>query len=149
MFFIKIKPENMAGINILIALDAQIFDIPWSESQWRAEIENPVNEVFVISGDEELLFPAGFLSYGISGDAIELKKIGILGPYRKQKVASAALEKLIQDSLNENMCNIISEVAATNLPAIRLYENFGFYKIHVRKKYYNNLVDAIVMQREI
>ena len=37
------------------------------------------------------------------------------------------------------------EVNATNIPAQKLYEKFGFKVVGLRKKYYNNKDDAIIM----
>jgi len=148
MHFTRIE-KNTRGLEALIDIDAACFDTPWTVAQWRAEVENPENRILLVSVDEELLYPVGFISYGISGDDIELKKIAILSPYRRKHAASQALEKMLEDARSMDAHNIIIEVAVTNLAAIRFYESHAFYKIHVRKKYYNNLVDALVMQKEV
>jgi len=148
MYFIKVDNDKK-GIELLSYIDTASFNLAWTSAQWRNEVENPNNHVFLIYEDEELLIPVGFISYGISGYDIELKKIAILPQYRKMKYASMAIEKMIEDGRSEGIQNIIVEVAITNLPAIRLYEKYSFYKIHIRKKYYDNLVDAIVMQKEV
>ena len=36
-----------------------------------------------------------------------------------------------------------------NIPAISLYKKFGFKEVGIRKKYYNNLDNAIIMNLEI
>ena len=41
--------------------------------------------------------------------------------------------------------HITLEVKSTNIPAIRMYEGFGFRVEGVRKRYYNNMFDALVM----
>ena len=148
VFFNRVE-KNTRGIEILAAIDAQIFDSPWSISQWRSEVENTTNRVLLISLDEELLFPVGFITYGIAGEDMELKKIAVLPQYRLKHVASLAIEKMLDDARQEDVHNVIAEVAITNLAALRLYEKHAFYKIYVRKKYYGNLIDAIVMQKEI
>jgi ribosomal-protein-alanine N-acetyltransferase len=39
------------------------------------------------------------------------------------------------------------EVRKSNTAAIGLYERFNFKRIHIRKKYYSDGEDAIIMQR--
>ena len=47
---------------------------------------------------------------------------------------------------NENGCeNVSLEVRVNNDPAIRLYRNFGFIDAAIRKNYYENGDDAILM----
>ena len=41
------------------------------------------------------------------------------------------------------------EVNSKNQPAIELYQKFGFKQIGIRKKYYNMVDDAIIMQKEL
>lgn len=42
---------------------------------------------------------------------------------------------------------ITLEVNEKNLPAIHLYEKYGFTKIGTRKKYYDNTFDAYIMTK--
>ena len=44
---------------------------------------------------------------------------------------------------------ITLEVNVTNVNAIKLYKNFGFETIHVRKQYYSDNNDAYIMERKI
>ena len=148
MFFTRVE-NGTSGIEILADIDGACFDTPWTISQWRSEVENQDNHVYLIASDEELLYPVGFMTYGKAGDDLELKKIAVLAAHRRSNIASLAIKKMLSDARLMDIHNVLVEVAVTNLAAIRLYEKHAFYKIHVRKKYYNNLVDAIVMQKEV
>ena len=44
--------------------------------------------------------------------------------------------------------NVFLEVKRTNFPAINLYLGFGFEEIDIRKKYYIDGEDALVMFRK-
>ena len=57
-------------------------------------------------------------------------------------------KQLLHHILKEAPINsfIFLEVKRGNFPAIRLYSNIGFEKIHIRKKYYSDGSDAIVMR---
>ena len=45
--------------------------------------------------------------------------------------------------------NVFLEVKRTNLPAINLYHKFGFEEIDIRKMYYSDGEDAVVMSRKV
>ena len=44
---------------------------------------------------------------------------------------------------------ITLEVNSNNIPAKNLYEKFGFNVVGLRKKYYNNTYDAIIMTKNL
>lgn len=149
MFFIPVETSNQAAMNILLSIDAQSFEEPWTQAQWNAEVENPANSVLILSADRELLFPVGFISWGIGGETMELKKIAVLPAYQGKKLAKEALMQMMDVARDKKVHNIMAEVAVTNSRAIGLYESFGFYKVHTRKKYYNKLIDAFILQKEV
>ncbi|MDU3153939.1 MAG: GNAT family N-acetyltransferase, partial [Anaerococcus hydrogenalis] len=67
-----------------------------------------------------------------------------------QKIASYMLEHLINSSRNLKISKIWLEVSTKNIPAINLYEKFGFEKIRLRKNYYSlTHEDAFIMLKEL
>ena len=52
-------------------------------------------------------------------------------------------------SKNLNLVSITLEVNENNLDAIKLYEKFGFEKLGIRKKYYNNTDNALIMTKKL
>jgi len=59
---------------------------------------------------------------------------------------SLLLENLINKAKNSSIL-ITLEVNEKNLPAIHLYEKYGFKKVGLRKKYYDNKFDAYIMTK--
>lgn len=59
------------------------------------------------------------------------------------------LEELLKISKERQLKDITLEVNINNIPAINLYKKYGFEKVGVRKKYYNNLEDALIMTKKI
>lgn len=64
-------------------------------------------------------------------------------------IASQLLTEVIKYCKNLNLKSIYLEVNENNLPAIHLYEKYGFKRIGLRKKYYNNTDNAILMELKI
>lgn len=87
----------------------------------------------------------GFLAYSLLIDSVDILDIYVDKEYRQQKIASLLIDYMI--SMVDSKTSFLLEVAVDNLPAISLYEKFGFKVIHTRKKYYGQK-DAYVMERE-
>lgn len=59
---------------------------------------------------------------------------------------SLLLENLINKAKNSSVL-ITLEVNEKNFSAIHLYEKYGFEKVGLRKKYYDNKFDAYIMTK--
>ena len=68
--------------------------------------------------------------------------------YRNQGIGTLLLENLILLAKDLNIFTLFLEVNEQNKPAIHLYEKFGFEKLGVRKKYYNNN-NGIIMKKNL
>lgn len=75
-------------------------------------------------------------------DVYEIFEIAVRNTEKRKGLASKLLSKLPNDK------EIFLEVNENNIAAINLYEKFGFKQISIRKKYYNNKDDAIIMKKE-
>ena len=81
----------------------------------------------------------GYIIFKRMYDITDLIYIIVDTEYRRQKIASKLLEYLIEESEK-----ILLEVRCDNDNAIKLYKNYNFKIINIRKKYYNN-VDGYVV----
>lgn len=79
----------------------------------------------------------------------DLATLFVLEPYRKKGIATALIKALLKHLHAQNIKSISLEVSVENKTAIRLYESFGFKSLTMRKNYYPNQVDALLMSKEI
>lgn len=87
----------------------------------------------------------GFIMANVMPDFVDIIDLVVDEDYRNQKVATNLVDYLI--SILKETQKIFLEVSVDNEPAIKLYQKFGFEVINTRKKYYNDLIDAYVMER--
>ena len=120
------------------------FDDFWSYSILQSELENPNSEYFVAKTDNEIV---GFAGIWKSIDDVHITDIVVKKSHRKMHIGSALLQKLIDTAQYQNFKSITLEVNEHNNIAIHLYEKYNFKRIGLRKKYYNNTDDAILMAR--
>lgn len=122
------------------------FDDFWNINILKSELQNPFSTYIIAKLETEIVGFAGIIDtvYQMEITNIVVKKI-----YRNKGIGNILLNKLISISKENNKNEIILEVNENNMPAIKLYEKNGFKKCGLRKKYYNNTDNAIIMNLKI
>lgn len=64
---------------------------------------------------------------------------------RKEGIGSKLLQEILEIAKGWKAQSITLEVNEKNIPAIKLYQKFGFEQVGLRKKYYHNTDNAIIM----
>ena len=76
--------------------------------------------------------------------------IGVGRPYQRQGIAAALLETLIVSARRQGAKRMLLEVRVDNVPALALYERFGFTRMGLRKRYYQpEGIDAYTMSLDL
>lgn len=115
---------------------------PWSLRHFADELENPVASVDLYWCQGAL---AGFLcSWLISGE-LQIQNLATMPAMRRRGVAAKLLEHAIERGRATSLMTVWLEVRASNIPAITLYQRFGFSVCGRRAKYYPDGEDALVM----
>jgi len=122
------------------------FDDFWNENMLKTELQNPFSTYIIAKLGKEILGFAGIID---TVDQMEITNIVVKKNYRNKGIGNILLNKLISISKEINKNEIILEVNENNIPAIKLYEKNGFKKCGLRKKYYNNTDNAIIMNLKI
>lgn len=119
------------------------FDDFWNYNILKEELESS-NSKYIIAktNDGEII---GFAGIKIIVDTADIMNIVVKKSWRKQGVGNLLLSNLISICKISNLSSLSLEVNEDNLPAIHLYEKFGFKQIGVRKNYYQNK-DGMIMQ---
>lgn len=88
----------------------------------------------------------GFVIFLVVDEKIEIIKIATSVHERRSGVASEMLRFVQCYGKQNGHAGVILEVNEHNTPARKLYLKMGFREIYVRKKYYHNTDDAIIME---
>ena len=118
------------------------FDNFWSYNILKQELENGKSKYFVAKQENEIVGFAGIL---LIIDQVNIMNIVVKKDKRNFGIGSLLLEEIIRYSKIHNATSITLEVNEKNIPAIKLYEKYGFKQVGLRKKYYNNEDNAILM----
>lgn len=118
------------------------FDNFWTYSIFEKELENPNSKYFVAMINDEIV---GFAGIWKSLDEMHITNIVTKISKRHMGIASKLLENLIKTVKSQKMALLTLEVNETNINAIKLYEKYNFKKIGLRKNYYGQNRNAIIM----
>lgn len=121
------------------------FDDFWSENILKNELIGENKKYIVAKYEKETV---GFCGIMINFDEIEIMNIVVKKNFRKKGIGGILLNKIIEISQKLGCGNIFLEVNEKNTPALKLYANAGFKQIGIRKKYYDNKYDAIIMSKK-
>jgi [ribosomal protein S18]-alanine N-acetyltransferase len=120
------------------------FKAPWAPQTFHEELQKPFARVDVVRRQGRVI---GFANYWLVADEASLLSIAVHPDHRQRGVAARLLAHLIDVARRAGCARVLLEVRRHNAPAIALYERFGFATFHVRKQYYSDGEDALLMQR--
>lgn len=131
--------EDFENIQDIFTSD---FDSFWSPSILKQELLCD-NSYFIVAKNKSEII--GFAGFKALLDTADLMNIVVKKSYRNQGIGSLLLKELMHLFYSFSLSSLYLEVNENNFPAIRLYQKFGFKKIDVRKNYYPNHQNAIIM----
>lgn len=128
----------------ILKLEQELFpESPWPESEFRYELyENPFSCLYVCEREGKI---AGYIDWWILYDKAQLANIGVARSYQKQGIGKQMLEECIRDAEAKGCETLSLEVRVSNQAAISLYRQYGFIDAAIRKRYYEDGEDAILM----
>ena len=140
-----IVPMRRAHIRKIMPIEQQVYPRPWTAQVFVEELEQArVGKRHYLVGTigDELVGYGGLLY--VENDA-HVTNIAVHPMWRSRGIATELLLDLAWEA-NRCGCEAMTlEVRHTNVAAQQLYRRFGFVPACVRKKYYENRDDAIVM----
>ncbi|MCX2746221.1 ribosomal protein S18-alanine N-acetyltransferase [Arthrobacter sp. MI7-26] len=76
----------------------------------------------------------------------DVQTIAVVPEFEGRGIGSVILTELIEESRGRGATEVLLEVRADNPRAQALYARFGFEQIHVRRRYYRDGTDALIMR---
>ena len=148
MELFSIRPMEESDLEVVMYLENTCFLAPWGLKELMYELnDNPVSSMWVIESSTAGV--VGFIDYWITFDSATIAQICINPVYRKRGLGISLLKEAFKDCKAQKVRNITLEVREHNIPAIRLYEKFGFKNVLIKEKYYTNGDNAVYMIKEM
>jgi ribosomal-protein-alanine N-acetyltransferase len=121
----------------------------WDATQLAREIAETPNARYVVAIEGSTGEVLGFAGQWFVVDLAHVTNMGVDAAHRRRGIGRALLLGLVHAAAAEAIDAITLEVRPSNVAAIALYEEFGFYVTGRRKGYYvEPLEDALIMSTE-
>lgn len=143
---IEVSKMTKSDLNEISAVLQTEFDDFWNQNIFEKELENENSEYIVARMNNEIV---GFGGIWITPVDIHITNIVTKKTKRNMGIGSAILQELINLTKSKNYNELTLEVNEKNEVAQKLYMKYGFEVLGRRKRYYDNINDAIIMTLKI
>ena len=122
-------------------------DEPWTEEMIAEELANPSCVFLFAEADGSTA--GDICAWMLPPYECQIGTVGVLPAFRRRGIAEALMRTMISEAEKAGISDIFLEVRRSNAAAIALYEKLGFELIGVRRRYYENREDALVMKLDL
>ena len=141
----QMKEDDLGRI---MEIEKDCFTTPWSRESFLIEITENLLARYLVAEVDGIVAGYGGI-WMIVGEG-HITNIGVESKYRKLGVGKKLVEGLITVSKAMGIKSMTLEVRESNIPAQKLYEQYGFISHGIRPNYYqDDNEDAIIMWKKL
>ena len=123
-------------------LDTCFDENSWSVESIQSELEKADSRCTVAVEDSKVV---GFLAFEQIMDEGSIVEVAVHPDHRRKGIARELIKNAVECC--EELDAVYLEVRESNIPAISLYKNLGFYEVGKRRDYYSDpKEDAVIMR---
>jgi len=146
---IVIEQMRRKHVGEMLPIEHDAYPKPWSRSVFESELEQvrSGNRYYIVARRRrDVIGYAGlWIAADPAGDQGHITNIAVAAGLRRHGVATKLLASLATAAIERGCIALTLEVRVSSTGAQELYRKFGFAPAGVRKRYYENTEDAIVM----
>lgn len=140
-----IEPMRRRDLTAIQSIERQVYPKPWTIGVFTGELD--------LAKQGQRSYVSAFLRGQLVGyagmmfnmDEAHITNIAVDPARQREGIGRRLLAELAWDARNHHCVGLTLEVRMSNVAAQGLYTEFGFEAAGVRKNYYENVEDAIVM----
>ncbi len=144
-----IVPMCIEHLEHVVEIEDASFAEPWGLNAFEHELGFESAQSYVVLLDDSI-FPdqvAGYICSWLCHSECSINKISTHPLHRRMGIGSFLLNHLIFKTAKLAIDVYHIEVESGNQSAMKFYEKHGFKRTGIRKSYYKNGVDAVIMQK--
>jgi len=141
---VKIRTATFSDLNVIETIERSSFKAPYPKS---------ILKVLMILADDGFIVAekqGKVVGYAISiveaGKRGHLISIAVDPRYRRKGIGKTLLKHSLSYLKSRGARTVFLEVRASNVAAQALYRSFGFKKVGIKRNYYPDGEDALVME---
>lgn len=140
---LHIRDMALEDVPQIARLEREIFRSPWSETSFNSIVRQDRESLCVVGTVSGMVVT--YAVCWVLPPEVHIANIAVARDFRRHGIADILLRTIL-DTGGARGCSIAHlEVRASNHAAISLYEKYGFRTVGLRKGYYENSEDALLM----
>jgi ribosomal-protein-alanine N-acetyltransferase len=144
---IKIRKMDLSDIRYVFEEEVKIFGKSLGEKTLYNEIMyNDLSYYYIAIVDGQR---AGYIGSWLTIPNAEILNMFVSKKYRGMGIGYSLMEQIIEICNDQDIENLTLEVRKSNDYALKLYGSLGFINAAVRKKYYGDGEDALLMVKKL
>lgn len=142
------RDMTLEDVPAVDALEQRLFPgDAWPLHMFLSELSQPETRRYLVAeSGGDIVGYAGLMCIEPVAD---VQTIAVVPEFEGRGIGSALLTRLIGEARLRGAADVLLEVRADNPRAQQLYVRFGFEQIHVRRRYYRDGVDALIMRLQL
>ena len=141
----NIRKGTISDLKSILNIEKKVYNKPyWTESMLKRLFNKDSNEIIWITEIKQKI--VGFLIEQRCDDEINLLNVAIDKSFQNRGIGKKLVGYFLR-SIPSNS-RVFLEVNKSNFIARKIYSNLNFKNIDIRKSYYNNGGDALIMKHE-
>jgi ribosomal-protein-alanine N-acetyltransferase len=140
-----IEPMRRRHLRSIMTIESQVYPKPWTLSVFHSELDGVrtgQRHYIVARIDGEIVGYGGML---FVTDEAHITNIAVDPTRHRRGLGTQLLAALARAAVERGCRSLSLEVRVSNVAAQEMYRRFGFAPAGLRKNYYENVEDAIVM----
>jgi ribosomal-protein-alanine N-acetyltransferase len=142
---VTLRDMTAEDVTAVEVLERRLFPVDaWPMQMFFDELAQVDTRRYVVAeADGQIVAYAGLMCIEPIAD---VQTIAVVPEFEGRGIGSAVLTELIEEARRRGAVEVLLEVRADNPRAQALYVRFGFEQIHVRRRYYRDGTDALIMR---
>lgn len=126
----------------MLVIERDAYPRPWTEQQFLQELQAPYARIALLLVRDEI---AGYICYWLAAGEMHVLNVATATAFRRRGVAHRLIEHAFAAAREDGAELAFLEVRVGNAAAISVYRNFGFNDDCIRRSYYSDGEDALLM----
>lgn len=144
LFLKEMSKEDLPQV---LMIEEELFgEQKWNEEMFLHDLECDYARYFSLFLKGDLI---GYIGVYLLFPEMEISNVAITTQYQKKGYSHYLMRCALELAKEGAFTDIFLEVEASNTSAIALYSGYGFKEMGIRKHYYGNHRDALVMKLEM
>ena len=140
---ISFRAMTATDLKEVMAIETDSFPRPWNRDHFLDELKS-VHAFPLVAHDREKGI-IGYICPRLMLDEGEILNVAVQRAYCGKGIGRTLVQRVLSHCREGGGTKVSLEVRVSNLPAIALYRSLGFTATGMRRNYYENVEDAVLM----